>query len=268
MPDPVIDPATGEPVVTDPPAGEPKVSVEEFHELKGKLDAFEKMGGMLQPSPAAPAAPTGPTYKDEVNELGTQITALGAQIDEAVKEGNPVSDLLRQREELSERSLRLKIKHEEINPALGAGIQTIDDLSNRVVRGDMAYLDVVKDDYEATLRQMAPETRMSPESKKIAYDLAVGKNIGRINELEKEKILREASADPALSGGGPTGRSGAPVDNGVPKPSEVLSKDSLQALKHKGINADQHYRSMGYDGWADFWEKEGKEYFGDPNEEE
>ena len=105
--------------------------------------------------------------------------------------------------------------------------------------------------------------------REAAYNIAVGQNIQKIMDAQKEEILRSASADAALTPDGATGRDGAGGNSDVPKPKDVLPKDSIAALKNKGISVDEHYKRMGYSGgWVDFWEKRGKAYFGDPDEED
>jgi hypothetical protein len=51
----------------------------------------------------------------------------------------------------------------------------------------------------------------------------------------------------------------------VPKPAEVLSRDSLAAIESVGKTPDEYYKRQGYaGGWAEFWEKRGEAYFGKP----
>ena len=54
-------------------------------------------------------------------------------------------------------------------------------------------------------------------------------------------------------------------DDTTPKPADVLSRDSLAAIAAIGKTPDEYYQNRGYKGgWKEFWEKRGKEYFGEP----
>jgi hypothetical protein len=263
MPEPVIDPTTGEPVVTPAPEGI-VIKQEDWDAVKSKLDAFDKGGGggQFQPqAPVAPVIPAGPTLAEQVSEFDTKINALGVEIDTAIKDEKPISGLLSKRDSLTSSRTRLVIKSEDIDPAMSAGVQTIDQLSAEMTRGNMPYYDTVKEDYEASLTNLPAESRMQPATRKLAYEMAVGKNIDKITDLKKEEILRSAADDPTLIPGNTNSRT---VDTGnpdTPKPVDVLGKDTMAALKMAGRTPDEHYKSIGYKGWDDFYEKTGKGYF-------
>lgn len=266
MPDPVIDPATGEPkkgnggTPPDPPADGSVIQVpaDEWIALKTKIDIFEK-GFTHQPQPA-PAAPTGPTFDEQISQIDKGIEAFDSQIDEAVANGKPVSALLRERDKLIQNRTRLHIKHEDIDPAFATGIDTINQLSDTVTRTQMPYLDLVKQDYDTALNSMPADQRMNPKIRQAAYNIAVGQNITKIMEAEHEKKLRESQEPDPPEPGSSSRASNADPDT-VPKPEEVLSRDTMKALRMKGQTVDEYYKSVGYKDWADFWEKRGKEYF-------
>ena len=264
MTEPIIDPVTGKPKAPDgnntPPGDFVQISKEQWGGINARLDTFEKMGYGSQQPAAAPSAPTGPSFNDRVREIDAGIDALSSKIDEAVSNGKPVSALLNERDKLTSSRLRMQIKHEDIDPAMAQGIETIDQLSDTVTRGQMPHLSIVQADYNAALNSLTPETRMNPKMRKAAYDIAVGQNVDKIMAAEQERILREA-AEPPPDPGSSSRASGAETDT-IPKPEEVLSRDTLKALKLKGQTAETYYKSMGYEGWDDFYVKRGKEYFG------
>jgi hypothetical protein len=269
MPEPTIDPVTGKPVApAAPDPNAPKtiaVPEAEWTAVKTKLDVFEKMGFGMQ-RPAQPAAPTGPTLADRVKEYDTKIAAIDAKIDDAVKDGKPVSQLMRERDALTSARLRAQIKSEDIDPALSAGVQTIDQLSSEVTRGRMKYYDIVKDDFEASLNTLSPEQRMNPKVRQIMYEAAVGKNVDKITAAQQEEILRKATQDGGANGAPPDGgnsRQHGAADTGIPKPEKVLSPAALASIRGVGKSVDEYYKGRGYKGgWTEYYEKH-KAHFGD-----
>lgn len=273
MPEPVIDPTTGKPVEPTAPIP-PVVSVpaEEWGAMKARLDMFEKnYSKPSTPSAPAPPTPSGPTLADSLSAIDKQIDALDSRIDTAVNKGDPVSKLMRERDTLTSKRLRLQIKHEDIDPALSAGINTIDQLSAEVTRGKMPYLNTVHDDFDSLLNTMPAEQRMNPQVRQKIYEMAVGKNIDKITAAQHEETLRKAAADQTAAlptGNGRTSGNGGTGKGGVPRPDKVLSKDAIEAMRSVGKDPDAYYKGMGYKGgWAEFWEKRGKEYFGEAAED-
>lgn len=265
MPEPRIDPLTGKPIV-ETPSAEQFVPKGEFDVLRQRLDTFERNAPRM--APQQPQAPSGPTVTQQLTEIDTKIAALDTKIDEAVSQGKPVSTLLKERSTLERKSVRMQIKAEDIDPAMAAGIQTIDQLSDAVTRGSMPHLSLVKDDYEQALASLLPEQRMNPRLRKAAYDIAVGQNIDKITASEKEKILREQSTPPPPPSN-QSGRGTGTAPGGIPKPEEVLSKDALAAIRSRGFTVDEYYKRIGHkEGWKGFWEKSGKTYFGDTTAEQ
>jgi len=282
MPKPTIDPITGKPVANadDPNAAAAaaenvvQIKKEDWDKLNTRLDTFEKnaMNFNQQPAqPAVPAKPAGPTLVDQVQEIDKDIAALNTKIDEAVTGGKPVSQLMTERDTLMHKRTRLQIKYEDIDPAMNAGIQTIDQISAEITRGKMKYYDLVKDDVEAALASLAPDQRMNPQMREAAYNIAVGKNIAKIMEAQEEEMLRSVS-DAANNGTPPVGGNSRandqPGKDTIPEPKDVLSPSALNAIKSVGKTPDEYYKSLGYaGGWNDFWEKRGKSYFGDEEAE-
>lgn len=260
---PEIDPVTGKPVTPPPPTPDPNVVPKaEFDDLKRRLDAFERTGPRFA-APAAPPPSIGPTVTEQLRTIDAEIDALDLKIDAAVQEGKPVSQLMKQRSTLDRKATRLQIKTEDIDPAFSAGIQTIDQLSETVTRGKMKYYDIVKADVDEFLISLPPEQRMNPKMREAAYNMAVGKNVDKITAAQKEEMLREAANPPAPPPPG-NSRSSNAKPGTIPTPKEVLSSGALAAISLKGITVDEYYKKMGYKGgWADFYEKRGKTYFGE-----
>lgn len=279
MTEPTIDPLTGKPKVPDappanpnappdpnkPPADPTYVTIDkaEWEGLKAKLDVFDKIGSNFgQPAqPAPPPAPSGPTLADQVKEIDTELSTLDDQIDSAISDGKSIKALNRQRDQLNAKRLRLQIQHEDLDPIRTSGMSVINQLSSEISRGKMPHYETVKDDYERILQGLPMDQQMSPDIRQMVYKQAVGDNLDKILALQKEEILREAPAQPAID---PTssGRSLDSEGHEIPKPKDVLPPEALLALKEKGQTADSYYRSLGYKDWADFYTKRGKTYFG------
>ncbi len=262
MTEPIIDPATGKP--KEAGNGDDnliQVPSDEWAAVKAKVDTFEKMGFNVQPpQPVAPPAPSGPSFDEQIRTLDSGIAALNTKVDEAVTESKPVSILLDERDKLTQQRTRLQIKHEDIDPAFSQGIDTINQLSETVTKGQMPYLDLVKQDYESALNSMPVDQRMNPKIRKAAYDIAVGQNVTKIMEAETEKKLRKQS-EPVQPPPGSNSRSSGGDQDTVPKPEDVLSRDTIKALRSKGQSADDYYKTLGYKNWDDYWTKTGKGYF-------
>lgn len=268
MPEPKIDPITGKPIeeTQNNPQGV-TISAEEWGMVKGKLDVFERTMVNRPSAPQTPPVPQGPTVAQQITEIDNQIAALDAQIDTEITAGRGVSKLLKERSALERKITRLQIKSEDIDPALSVGMQTIDQISDTVTRANMPHLSLVKDDYERALQSIPVEQRMNPAMRQAAYNIAVGQNINKIMEAEREKTLRESNNNPNPPPNNTNARKeGKTETGGVPKPEDVLSKDALQAIKFRNMTVDEYYRKMGHkDGWKGFWEKSGKTYFGETN---
>jgi hypothetical protein len=264
MPDP-IDPTTGKPIAAtpDPAASQTLVTIpkEEWEGLKAKLDVFDRLGSNFNQQPAEPAAPAGPSLADQVKDIDSEIDRLDDQIDLAIADQKSIKSLARKRDSLSAKRLRLQIQHEDINPAINSGINTIDQLSAEITRGKMPYYELVKDQMNQILKGIPQSQRMSPEVRQLAYETALGKNMDKVLTAEREKMLREAAAQPALD---PThsGR-GASTDPSVPKARDVLGPGGMAAIREKGQTVDQHFQSRGYKGgWPEYYKKH-EDYFKD-----
>jgi len=265
--DPAIDPATGKP--KDPPATPEYVPIADFNAIKQRLDAFEAGTRFSQPPPSStPPAPSGPSVSDQLSGIDKQIEAIDTQIDDAVKDGKPISKLNRERDALREKAIRLRIKSEDIDPAMSLGVQTIDQLSDQITRGSMKHLSVpeIKKAYEQALGGLDASQRMNPQMRQAAYNIAVGQHIDKVLEIEKEAMLRADATPPPEPGSAGTGRHDAdtswtPDPKKPPKPEDVLSPGAMKALATKGVTADQYYTRKGYKGgWPEYWEKVGYKY--------
>lgn len=267
MPEPTMDPITGKPIA--PPATPPPdfVPKSDFDALRGRLDAFEQNAGKFSQQQNYPPPPTGPTFDDQIIELDKKLESLDAAIDKAAEDGNPISKLLRERDKINSVKTRIEVSR-EFDPKFAAGVQTIDYLAGEVTRGKMPHYDIVKNDVEQHLNSLPADQRMNPQIRQAAYQLAVGQNIDKIVAVKEEEVRRSVAADQNMAPNGQNGRS-AGVGNygeGVPDPKKVLGSDAMAALRSKNVSVDQEYQRRGYVGWADYWNKVGKKYFGEGEE--
>jgi len=253
---PVIDPKTGKPVEA-PASDVMEIKKADWEGLTSRLDAFEKGNNFNNQQQPAPVVPAGPTLAEQVTVIDKDIAVLNTKIDEAVVSGKAVSQLMTERDTLTSKRLRLQIKAEDIDPAMSAGVDTINQISDQITRGNMKHYDIVKNDVEASLASLPPNQRMNPKMRQAAYNIAVGQNIDKIMEAQKEEMLRSvtelAAGNPPAGGGS---RNNGGVDNGdTPKPEDVLSPNAIAAIASVGKTPDQYYKGLGHDGWAGYYQK-------------
>lgn len=272
MPEPIIDPVTGKPA--EPPAGDPPPTdpppaptQADFDALKARLDAFDRPAPIVaQAPPAAPAAPPGPTLADQVSEIDTEIVTLDASIKEAEAAEKPFATLQNRRMDLTNKRQSLT-SQAEISELRTIGISQMDALSTAVIEdgGRMPLLkhDFVKKAYDAAIAQLPAEHRMNIEVKKFAYERAVGANVEKLNTFATEEAIRKHQEDhPATPPGGDPGtRFVDAKGDAIPTPEEVFGKEGMAALRHvAGGDVDRFCQMKGYNNYAEWWEKVGKEY--------
>jgi hypothetical protein len=287
MVEPIIDPATGLPK-TPPgqqPGGTPatppdpnapqfvQIDKGEWEGMKQKLSTFEagfNAGRQTQPV-QPPPEPKGPTLEDQIAGVEKQINVLDTQIDEAVKDGKPVSKLMQERSKLDRQITRMQIKAEDIDPVLSTGFQTLDQISSELAQSKMPYLSIpgVRKEYDAALVNFTPEQRMNPAIRDAAYRMAIGKpeNFEAIITARKEEELRSVTPPQGGEPGGSSRDNGGQDGGGggIPAPDKVLSKEALSAIKYRGLTVDQYYQKRGYKDWKDYYEKH-KSYYEDTEE--
>jgi hypothetical protein len=262
MPNPVIDPGTGKP--TEPEVAKVEINADEWRKAQdamAKLDVFERMNYNPTQTPA-PSKPSGPTLADQLADFESRIDTLDDQIDAASSEGQPTKALRKQRDALAAEKIRLQIRHEDIAPIREIGLNTMSQLTGELSRQKMPHFELVKDDFNKLINSLPPEQRVSSEVHKWAYDTAVGQNFDKLVAAEREKILRETATQAAVdttNASRYTGKDGKEI----PKPEDVLGSGAIHALREKGQSVDDYYRSLGYSGWADHYEKNIEYYGGD-----
>ena len=266
MPDPVINPQTGLPV--DPTAAPPPEFVprSDFDALNQRLDSLERGGG-YNPQPATPAPiPQGPTAADRIALIDTDIATLDAKITAAETDQTPIGSLLSSRQDLVSRRQRIQIQAEDINQIRETGFSVMGSLSSTVMEAHMPGLkhDFVKRSYDAVMHSMAPEHKMNPEVMQMAYHKAMGENNDALTKLAAEEAIRvHVEAHPAPPNNSPPSRFINSAGEAIPKPEEIFDKEGMAALRMTANgDADVFYRKLGYNSYADWWEKTGKDYYG------
>jgi len=262
---------------------EPKyVTEEQFKAMGTQLDGMARTLENLQTAqpayqqPAAPAAaPVDPhkEAKDRIVAIDTQLQDLTKKADEAAYAGKGMGEVMSQQQRLmAERSTLVGQTLIPTSDArMDAGIQTLDALSTEITSGKMPHLTLpeVKNSYERYIGQLAPEQRMNPQAKMGAYNLAVGENLPKIEESQKQVWLREAeeTATQDAAAGSHSGRdAGSGTSGATPAPDAVLSADALKSIKgSRHRTPENYYRSLGYEGWDDYYEKN-KEYLEEEGE--
>ena len=288
------DPKTGDQSGDDPQDGGSKqpqyMTMEQFQEqikpfqetLSAVNKSLEALSGQQKTyqQPTAPAPPAEDPFKadkERISQIDVQLEEISKKVDQAAMDGRGVGDLMRQQNSLMiERSeLHGKVIAGAGDPRIDAGIQTIDALTNEVISGKMPYLSIpgVKDRYDYYVAQLMPEQRMNPQAKMGCYNLAVGENLQSIEEAKKQEWLRDmedgrdTKTQDQTTGAGTGRQHQSGGDGATPPPEKVLSRDALQTIKKsRHHNPDSYYRSLGYEGWDDYYAKN-KEYLTEGEEE-
>lgn len=266
MPSDLIDPATGKPIENPDDSSDRQkqfaVSEDDWNSLNAKLRQFEETQQNFRQAPQAPPKPVGPSFAEQQAKIETEIDQLSDAIDEAISEGKPIKALRQKQRSLETKLTRMTIEHESITPLRTQGLSTLSYLTKEVTRKNMPHYELVQKDMENFLSQLSPEQQADPQIQQFAYEKCVGSqnNLTKILAAEKEKILREA-AQPAPDATGKTARQTGKTD--TPNPRKILSAQALRALREKGQTPDEFYRSRGYEGWSDYWDKKGKRHFQD-----
>jgi hypothetical protein len=241
------------------------VSVDDFKSLKNSIESMRlRMDTFGQPQAPQPVSlPQEDTTAKEISDIDSKIEAMNEKIDKAVYDGKGVGALMCERDRLVERRLEIKneAKFDEIRTA---GVDTLDRLSDQVVRTQMPHLDVpeIKQTYETALSQMSPSIRMNPEVRLAAYNHAVGKNIDIIVKSAQHEALRSDTTLTNEASATTSRTAGAKSAGGIPSPHEILTKDNLDAISAIGKTVDQYYQSLGYKGWEDHYEQQRDFYEG------
>lgn len=246
--------AAGNPIVVEEikpevtvPEGHVLIKQEDWDGLGRRLDFLERP--IVEAPPAMPAAPVGPSLDDQVGGMDRELGELNKQIDDAIKEEKPVSGLLVKRDQIVAK------KHDVITDAklsnvMNQGMETLQHLTSEVTQTKMPHLAVVKGEFDSILAGMGPEHKASPKAQIAAYDLACGRNMDKILEIEKEKFQRK---DPATTQD-VTEHSGRDTKGGDETPSfgEYFGDDAMLALKAKGQTPDEYAKRMGYGSAEEF----------------
>lgn len=165
-----------------------------------------------------------------------------------------------------------RLYQERIVPLEQYGVQTFNELSERVVGKDQKHYNLLRKEVDQQLAQMDPALRASPRARDFAYKMAVAENMDRIVQAEVEAKLRTTADDEA----GLTQRSTS--DRGVgtrtdgkqkqqQSPMEVFGNESLKALRSVGRDMEHMAKRMGYKN-ADEYMKLAEETYGFEEEEE
>lgn len=247
----MIDPLTGQEIQ----AAQPQtvtVPAEEWAAIKARMDIFDKMGAFQAQQPVAPPIDKS---AEKLASIETKLDALDADIDQAILEGRSIKDLTRKRDKLVQDKMDMRMEA-ALDPIRTTGLNAIDQLSSEVYKSQMPHLDFVKKDFEANLSRLPIEMRMTAEGKKMAYDLAVGINASKLIDLEREKMMRQATTQNLA--GGSSGSVKREAD--VPEPAAVLPQEAMAFLRTSGKTADQFYQGLGFADWNDYFKKH-KPYF-------
>lgn len=254
------------------------VTMEQFQAgLKPLTETLQKIGDRLtEPYQAQPQQSQQPVEDplkpkhDRIAKIDVELDALADAAEKANYDGKGFGEIVKKQNALNRERTDLvaDIRSAATDPRLDVGIQTLDALSSEITAGKMPYITMpeVKASYDKFINQLPAQMRMTPEAKINAYNLAVGANLAAVQEVQKQEWLRSNEEEAAVNtqdagaGASQSGRSQKSA-GGMPAPEDVLSAEALRSIrttKHK--TPDGYYRSLGYDGWEDYYEQN-KDYY-------
>ncbi len=239
------EPEPVKPPETPPPAATPNyVTVEQLTALENRIGAMAEnfnagISNLVNMQREQINRANAPAQPKEITEQ---------EIDEAINQGGSVGAAVKK--VLAQ--LEDKIVRNYVAPLQSQGARVIGQLSERVVKNEMPYYEMLKDKVTEVLNQLDPGLRMEPDVIKHAYDTVVGQNITKIVGLEIEKQLRqrqepEPAADPK---GGPSRN----APSGEPDFEEVFGKEALDSMRFlKGTpDPDAFAQRLGYKDAKDY----------------
>lgn len=236
---PVVEPAA--PVVAETVPETPKyVTIEQLNAMEQSINRMaENFNSGIQTLVNAQRQNQTPS-----NQPPAEVTE--AELDQAAQSGEGVGRVLKR----ALADLERKIVTQYVDPVRAQGADVIGQLSERVVRSEMPYYDLLKTDVDKMLDNMDPGLRMQPKVLKHVYDTVVGQNINKIVAREVETQLRKTTdGDPTETP--TTTRTASPKD---PSAEETFGREALDSLKFlKGApDPDLFAQRLGY--------KDAKEY--------
>ncbi len=233
---------------------------EEWESLKTKLDHFEtNLSTMANPTQQqAPMQPQGPTLQETISPMEQELEEVLEQIDSNIENGRGIKALNKKRASLERKITSTRIRHEDLDPIRNMGMQTINQLTSEVSRSKMPHYELVKKDFEEFMSNLTQEQQMNMDVRQIAYNQAVGKNSEKIFQAQMEQQNREAAAKQAgidaNSVNRPQKQKFGEVE--VPAFEDVMSTSAVQALREKGLTADQEFQRRGFaGGWPEYYAK-------------
>ena len=239
------------PASTDPPATPTFVTMDQFSAFQTTLmSQIQSLSNVATPGTEKQPAQTATT---------TTLPAIEDVTDEqynvAVENGGAgAAAIISKRHKADQERMRREMLG-NIQQIQTAGVGAIGSLMKQQL-STLPYYDILKNDIDTALQQMGPTAQISPDAQKVAYEIAVGRNLVKIQQLDREKILREATVNVNT---GDTNASGAfrsahdeAVAKKLPTPEDVWGKEGIEALRYKGRTVEDELRHRGYESWEKY----------------
>lgn len=225
------------------------VTMEQFNTFQTTLmSQIQQLSGVAapgtgtRPQAVAPVAPTLPAIEDVTDEQYNTAVENGGAGAAAIISKRHKADQERLRREMLATTGQIQ----------EMGVNAIGSLMRQQL-SNLPYYDILKPDIDAALAQMGPTGAINPDAQRLAYDIAVGRNLAKIQQLDREKILREHTANVST---GDTNASGAfrsahdeAVHKKLPTPEDVWGKEGIAALSYKGLTVEAEIARRGYASW-------------------
>lgn len=242
------EPKPGDMQTPTPAGAQPTfVTMDQFNTFQTTLmSQIQQLSGVAAPGTrsqtALPATPTVAPIEDVTDE----------QYNTAVENGGVgAAVIISKRHKADQERLRREMLA-TTGQIQEVGVNAIGSLMRQQL-SNLPYYDILKPDIDAALSQMGPTGAINPDAQRLAYDIAVGRNLAKIQQLDREKVLREHTANVST---GDTNASGAfrsahdeAVHKKLPTPEDVWGKEGIAALSYKGLTVEAEIARRGYGSW-------------------
>lgn len=136
-----------------------------------------------------------------------------------------------------------------VAPLQNFGLSAIASLTKRALKTEIPYYDILATDIDKKLKELSPELQANPDAVMNVGYLVAGQNLEKIIDAKVDEKLRAARGNPD---GTPSGDSAREHENAGAKSAilkrfeEIAGSDAMQALKGKGMSADDFVKRLGY----------------------
>ena len=166
----------------------------EYAEMKEKLARLEgKDEGRVLSTPAPAPTPEPVFDVPTVDTIAAALTNEDGTVDPRVV----AEQILKASETIASKKV-YELDRDRVSQIEAVGLNALDDISDRVSRGDMVYIQngLLTKEYNDVINTIPVANRANPGVRKMAYDQVVGQNAQKVVEYELDKASRNEEPPP------------------------------------------------------------------------